>query len=81
MGMSFDQMLSAVERTAALSAPGLLVLALVALIRGWVVTGRQLKEIVAMLIKQLASMEADRDFWKQQYVDQTNLLKQQLGVN
>ncbi len=78
--MSLDEILSAVERTAALSAGGIMVLVIAGFIRGWIVTGRQLRDIVAMLSKQLTSMEADRDFWKQQYVDQTELLKQQLGV-
>ena len=78
--MNLDEILSAVERTAALSAGGIMVLVIAGFIRGWIVTGRQLKEIVAILTKQLSSMESDRDFWKQQYVDQTELLKQQLGV-
>lgn len=78
--MTLDEILSAVERTAALSAGGIMVLVIAGFIRGWIVTRGHLKEIVALFTKQLASMEADRDFWKQQYVDQTELLKQQLGV-
>ena len=78
--MTLDEILSAVERTAALSGAGIMVLVIVGLIKGWIVTGRTLRELVGMLTAQLASMEADRDFWKKQYVDQAELLKQQLGV-
>lgn len=64
-----EELLSIVERIAALSGTGVIVLGIVGLLRGWVYTGKSYRE-----------MRQDRDFYRALHFNQTAVLEQELGV-
>ena len=78
--MTPDSFPAFVERIIAIGGTGYLVITIIGLMVGWVVPGKTHKAMIAALLKQLADMEKDRDFYKQLHFSQSELLGQELGV-